>query len=483
MGGTNRCQSNQLNLTDDRPGLPGRSSCFFSFPNIANAIWYSADAIRGGLCVETRQGEGPRGHPRQHDAAIFSKTTYRKRRMIAALASFVLAVTIAAAATPLVTRFALRRRLFDAVTSNRKIHSRPIPRLGGIAIIFAFYTALVCPIAWFMQTGASPRSDRPGSLWVLAGGFVIALLGVYDDVRGADAKTKLAVQFAVATALYATGFRIDHIATPLGSFSLGPLSFPFTLLWIVGVTNAVNLIDGLDGLAGGVAFIALGAIFTISAIRHETFMMLVTGTLSGSVLGFLVYNFNPASIFMGDSGSMFLGFMVATSSIRASQKTSTAVAIVIPILVLAIPIADTLLALVRRAFRRQGLFTGDREHIHHQLLDSGLSHRTAVVALYALSAAYGLSAITLFVREDRVTVLILCGALILASGLLVSRLWRYRHVCSTSFRTEFSSDPAVDTVAPSTPRRTQSSTHPMAGSTLSSKRESVPQAASYRRRF
>lgn len=342
--------------------------------------------------------------------------------MIAALACLALATGISALATPMVRRFAVRRGLFDHVTSTRKIHATPIPRLGGVAIVSAFFSSLVCVLVWLLNTGASPRADRPGSVWVLVGGLVIAALGAYDDLRGADARTKFIVQFAIAAALYATGFRIDRISTPMGSFWMGPLSLPFTLIWIVGVTNAVNLIDGLDGLAGGVAFIALAAIFAISAIRHETFMMLVSAALGGSILGFLFYNFNPASIFMGDSGSMFLGFMIATSSIRASQKASTAVAILIPIIVLAIPIADTALAIVRRAMRRQGLFTGDREHIHHRLIDSGLSHRRAVLGLYAVSVACGLAAITLFMAQDRSAVVVVCMTLSLMTYLLLRRI-------------------------------------------------------------
>ena len=342
--------------------------------------------------------------------------------MSAAFVCLAVATGLSAIATPLVRRFALRRELFDHVSSSRKIHAEPIPRLGGVAIVSSFYCSLACVLVWLLNTGASPRADRPGSLWILAGGLVIALLGVYDDVRGADAKTKFTVQFGVAIALYATGFRIDHISTPIGAFWMGPLALPFTLLWIVGVTNAVNLIDGLDGLAGGVAVIALAAIFAISAMRHETFMMLVSASLGGAILGFLVYNFNPASIFMGDSGSMFLGFMIATNSIRASQKASTAVAILVPVIVLAIPLADTALAIVRRAIRRQGLFTGDREHIHHRLIDSGLSHRRAVLGLYVVSVTCGLAAITLFMTQERNAIVAVCLTLSLITYLLLRRL-------------------------------------------------------------
>lgn len=322
----------------------------------------------------------------------------------------------------MIRSFALRRGLLDAATGDRKIHVGRIPRLGGVAIICAFYVSLAAVLGSNSTVGAFFKGDWRHSMSMLAGGLVIAGLGIYDDVRGADAKTKFAVQFAVAGGLYLIGFRIDHVATPFGSFWLGSLSLPITLLWIVGVTNAVNLIDGLDGLAGGVALIALATVCAISLIRPEPFMILVSAALAGSVFGFLFYNFNPASIFMGDSGSMFLGFMVATSSIRASQKASTAVTILIPIILLAIPIADTTLAVVRRALRRQGLFTGDREHLHHQLVASGLSHRQTVLALYVLSLTCALAALTLFIAQSHVAVFAVCIVLSLNACLLLSRL-------------------------------------------------------------
>ena len=344
--------------------------------------------------------------------------------MITALASLALSTAVSCLLTPLVRSVALRRGLLDGVTDSRKIHVGRIPRLGGIAIVLAFYTTLTAVVLSRSGGGALIKGDHQQSTPVLVGGILIALLGFYDDLRGAGAKTKFAVQFAIAGALYGFGFRIDHVATPLGAFWLGPLAMPVTLLWIVGVTNAVNLIDGLDGLAGGVAFIALSTLFAISLLRPEPLMMLVAATLGGSVLGFLFYNFNPASIFMGDCGSMFLGFMIATTSIRASQESSTAVAIMIPIVLLALPIADTILALLRRARRRRGLFTGDREHIHHRLVSSGLSQRQAVIALYALSLLCGLAALTLFIAQSRIAVAAVCLALALNTSLLLTRLRR-----------------------------------------------------------
>jgi UDP-GlcNAc:undecaprenyl-phosphate GlcNAc-1-phosphate transferase len=211
------------------------------------------------------------------------------------------------------------------------------------------------------------------------------------------------VQFAVAAGMYAAGFRIDLIANPWGeALQLGWLGLPFTMLWIAGVVNAMNLIDGLDGLAGGVALIAVATTFAIAVLRGEPLMILFTAALAGSILGFLFYNFNPASIFMGDTGSMFLGFVLATTAIQTYQKSSTAVAIVVPIIALGVPIADTLLAMARRAARGVPMFSADRGHIHHRLLDLGLSHRQTVLVLYGTSIVLGGVALVLSLGSSSV---------------------------------------------------------------------------------
>lgn len=234
------------------------------------------------------------------------------------------------------------------------------------------------------------------TLALFLGGGVISGLGVLDDTRGCSARTKFLVQFAVAGGMYAAGFRIDHITHPFGEpVSLGWVALPLTMVWIAGVINAMNLIDGLDGLAGGVALIAIVPIFSLAVIHGQPLMLLYTAAMAGAVLGFLFYNFNPATIFMGDTGSMFLGFILATTAIRTSTKSTTAVAIVVPILALAIPIADTILAMGRRAIRGAPLFSADRGHIHHRLIDRGLSHRAAVLIIYLGAAIFGAGALLL----------------------------------------------------------------------------------------
>jgi UDP-GlcNAc:undecaprenyl-phosphate GlcNAc-1-phosphate transferase len=316
--------------------------------------------------------------------------------MRTAAAAFMAATLVGAVLTPIVRLLAHRFGAFDHAFTSRKLHGKPIPRLGGIAIVAAFHAPLLALAFVDSDVGRRFYADAQRALALIAGGLAIAALGVWDDLRGADAKTKFTVQFAVAGTMYALGFRVDQIANPWGeAVQLGWLGLPFTMLWIAGVVNAMNLIDGLDGLAGGVALIAVTTTFAIAALRGEPLMVLVTAALAGSVLGFLFYNFNPASIFMGDTGSMFLGFVLATTAIQTNQKSSTAVAIVVPIIALGVPIADTLLAMARRAARGAPLFSADRGHIHHRLLDLGFSHRQTVLLLYGTSIALGGAALAL----------------------------------------------------------------------------------------
>ena len=322
--------------------------------------------------------------------------------------AFLFSMAVAAALTPAVRLFALRRGLLDHAIGSRKIHGKPIPRLGGIAIVAAFYAPIVALLVYTTGMGTILFADRARAFGLLGGGLAIAALGMVDDLRGTGAGLKFFVQFAVALLLYQAGFHIDRIATPWGEpVALGMLALPFTLLWIVGVVNAMNLVDGLDGLAGGVALFALVTTFAIAFFRGEAIMALFSAALAGAVIGFLFYNFNPASIFMGDTGSMFLGFVLAAGSIWTNQKSSTAVAIIVPVVALGLPIADTLLAIVRRALRGRPLFSADKEHIHHRLLALGLSHRQAVMVLYGACIVLGSSALILSFANSGQTALVL----------------------------------------------------------------------------
>jgi UDP-GlcNAc:undecaprenyl-phosphate GlcNAc-1-phosphate transferase len=336
--------------------------------------------------------------------------------MRTAAVAFLAAAATAAVLTPLVRTLSIRLGLLDQALGSRKLHGRPVPRLGGVAIVAAFYAPLVALLFVDSQVGQRFWAQDERAVGLFLGGLAIAALGVYDDVRGAGARLKFAVQFGVAGVLYAIGFRIDQIANPFGDpIPLGVLGLPFTLLWIAGVVNAMNLIDGLDGLAGGVGLVAVATTFAVAVLRGEPLMVLFTAALAGAVLGFLFYNFNPASIFMGDSGSMFLGFVLATTAIQTHQKSATAVAILVPFVALGIPIADTLLAIARRAARGAPLFQADRGHIHHRLLATGLTHRQTVLVLYGASIVLGLSALGLVLASSFEATLFLLGLSVLGT--------------------------------------------------------------------
>jgi UDP-GlcNAc:undecaprenyl-phosphate GlcNAc-1-phosphate transferase len=332
--------------------------------------------------------------------------------MRSAAVAFLLSILCAAILTPLVRRLAHRFGALDHALSARKIHGQAVPRLGGIAIVIAFYVPLLGVLFAQSGVGMGLKHEEHFALGLVLGGILIAGLGVYDDLRGAGAGKKFFVQFVVAGMMYFLGFRIDAIANPFGSaITLGWSALPFTLVWVVGVINAMNLIDGLDGLAGGVALVAVSTIFLVSLQNGQPFMILFSASLAGAILGFLFYNFNPASIFMGDTGSMFLGFILATSSIRTNQKASTTVAVLIPIITLGLPILDTLLAMSRRAVRGRPLFRADKEHIHHRLLGLGLTHRQAVLVLYGMCVLLGAIALVLTYTNSAVITVTLLAVL------------------------------------------------------------------------
>jgi UDP-GlcNAc:undecaprenyl-phosphate GlcNAc-1-phosphate transferase len=313
--------------------------------------------------------------------------------MITYTVAFATALLLSTALTPLVRTGALRLGLFDAV-SLRKVHTAPIPRLGGVAIVVAFYAPFLGLALYRNGAHELLYGDRLRVVGFALGGLLIALLGLYDDIRGANARVKFACQFAVALMVYALGFQVHTLFNPLGgSLDLGWLALPFTLIWIVGVINAMNLIDGLDGLASGVAFFAVALNFVVAATRGDAMMCVLMAALAGAVLGFLIFNFNPASIFMGDTGSMFLGFILAASSLVTAQKGATAVSMLVPVLALGLPIMDTLLAMIRRFLMARPMFSADKEHIHHQLLKMGYTHRRAVLALYGICLFFGLAAL------------------------------------------------------------------------------------------
>ncbi|MCP3104745.1 undecaprenyl/decaprenyl-phosphate alpha-N-acetylglucosaminyl 1-phosphate transferase [Myxococcus sp. K15C18031901] len=331
--------------------------------------------------------------------------------MITFFVAFVVSLLVALALTFLVRNQALAWGWLDQANSSRKVHVRPIPRLGGVGIVAGFFAPLCALFLVDSGVGYHFRVHTDLVVGLFVGGAAIAALGLYDDLRGAGARLKFSVQFAVAFGLYALGFRIEVIANPFGpELTLGALSLPFTVLWMVGVVNALNLIDGLDGLAGGVAFFGVSTNFILSLARGDVLMCLLMAALAGAILGFLVFNFNPASIFMGDTGSMFLGFVLAAVSIKTSTKSGTAVAMFVPVMALGLPIMDTLLAVVRRSLLGRPLFSADKEHIHHRVMSRWvLSHRSTVLVLYALCGLFTLTALGLNFANSAQSALLLCG--------------------------------------------------------------------------
>ncbi len=328
--------------------------------------------------------------------------------MRTAAVAFLLSAAVAAIATPIVRRIAVHFGLLDRARDSRRVHGHPVPRLGGLAIMAGFYTPLLALLFHETSVGQIFYGRARAAVALMAAGLVIGALGVYDDLRTTNARKKLAVQVPLAVFLYFAGFRINEIALPFGlTLQLGWLAIPFTVFWVVGVINALNLIDGMDGLAGGVALFAVSSLFVMALLRGDAIMMLMMAALGGAVLGFLFYNFNPASIFMGDTGSLFLGLILASSAIHTNLKSSTTVALFIPIVLLGLPIADTLLAVGRRALRGRPVFSADKEHIHHRLLAMGFSQRKAVMVLYAACLVLGGSALLLVFADSRQAALIL----------------------------------------------------------------------------
>lgn len=354
-------------------------------------------------------------------------------------ASLIVAMGVTWAVTPVLIRAAER---FGAVDrpGGRKTHSSPTPRIGGVAVFAGFVAGMA-----FAAYSTGLLFDLPqGVYWrgLMFAATGLFLVGLIDDLRGLSFRWKFAAQIVAAVYVWQSGFRIDVISHPLGGdLDLGMFSLPLTVLWIVGITNAVNLIDGLDGLATGIALITT---LTVGIIAFDRGLLGVTAasvTLAGALAGFLRFNFNPARIFLGDSGSLFLGFVLAVTSVRGSQKGPTAVAILVPLLVLGLPLMDTGLAVLRRTLRLrtrgmrtdnalryvarnyQHVFLPDRGHIHHRLLDLGLSHRNAVLVLYGVGTLFALSAFSMVLIKSRWIGLLLVSVLVTAMASFVGLLY------------------------------------------------------------
>jgi UDP-GlcNAc:undecaprenyl-phosphate GlcNAc-1-phosphate transferase len=267
--------------------------------------------------------------------------------------------------------------------------------------VFSFFLPLISLTIYETNVGNHIVDEPRLFIAILVGGVLITLLGIFDDIYGANAKIKFSAQFAIATGVSLMGFTIPVVDPPFfNPIHLGFFAWPAAILWIVAITNAVNLIDGLDGLAAGIALVAITPMTIISLVTGNVIMALICCTLTGSLLGFLIFNSHPARIFMGDGGSLFLGYILAIISVHTSTKGGSAVIVLIPLLTLGLPILDTALAIVRRAWYGRPLFSGDKSHIHHKLLEKGLSHRAAVFVLYGIAAAFAALALVTYLYRD-----------------------------------------------------------------------------------
>ncbi|HJP60908.1 MAG TPA: MraY family glycosyltransferase, partial [Gemmatimonadaceae bacterium] len=278
----------------------------------------------------------------------------------------VIALVLAVALTRIVRDLATRFSVLDPC-NDRSIHTEPLPRVGGVALFAALAIALgIAAFAFPSLWGALGREHYV----LLAGAFAIHLLGLLDDLRPMRARYKLAGQLVIASGVYLAGLHIDAVLLPGGATLALPgyLAMAVTVVWLVGVTNAVNLIDGLDGLAAGTSVIALTALLSVSVIFNQAGAALLCCALGGATLGFLRYNFQPATIFLGDSGSLVLGFMLAGLGIIGAEKFAGSVALLIPLVALGLPVIDTGVAIFRRHLRRHPIFLADRGHIHHRLI-------------------------------------------------------------------------------------------------------------------
>lgn len=311
-----------------------------------------------------------------------------------AAVAFVLLMSLGATLvlTPFIRRMARHHGWIDA-PSERKVHTAAIPRLGGIAIYCGVFFPLL--FFWVFPNKAVQRFyEEPLLVWMVAGSTMVFLMGVWDDFKRLNPFFKLAVQIFAAAIAYYGGIRIVQLQMPWGSVvSFGYALLPVTIFWFILVINAINLIDGLDGLAAGVSLFATLSLLAIGLLGGKVSVCMGLAAVAGACLGFLRYNFNPASIFMGDGGSYFLGYMLAALGVLGSMKSQTTVAVLIPIIALGVPLMDTLLAPVRRFILGKKLFKPDKSHIHHRLLKRGLSHRKAVLVMYGATVCLGVLAL------------------------------------------------------------------------------------------
>lgn len=325
------------------------------------------------------------------------------------LSVFFIALGTSLVFTPLQRNFCIYLGLYDIPNDSRRIHGRAIPRLGGVVIYFAVHLAILLPYFLNNPVAENLRANKLALFTIFLPATLVFLVGIYDDLYGLNPKIKFLAQAVIGALFFTLGGRIMLLYVPmLGVIEL-PLiiSFLLTILWVIAITNAFNLIDGMDGLASGAGLFAAIVLLIVAMLLGHIYVMVIALALAGALIGFLRYNFNPASIFLGDSGALLIGFLLAALSVKGSQKASTAVAVAIPIIAFGLPIVDTMMSIGRRLINRKPIFEADGEHIHHILLRYGWSQKKVAIALYGVCAVFGLLALTFVNDLGRVTGLIL----------------------------------------------------------------------------
>ena len=305
--------------------------------------------------------------------------------------------------TPLAIYVARKLNVVD-IPNERKVHTGSIPRMGGMAIYGAFVLGTLSLGIYTKQVAA-----------LLIAGSLVMFVGWVDDVRGISPKIKLIGQVIASLILIKGGFYVQFITNPFtdgGLISLGIFTIPITILWLTGISNAVNLVDGLDGLSAGVSAIAALTMTIVCFVQGQLQTAALAAVLAAAAFGFLRYNFHPARTFMGDCGALFLGFVLGALAIMGLSKGATIISIFIPLIIMGIPVFDTFFAIMRRIFLHKPIFEADKGHLHHSLLSLGLSHRQTVLAIYAISVVMGLSAILLVLLTSAQAVVLLIALII-----------------------------------------------------------------------
>lgn len=341
------------------------------------------------------------------------------QQIVFMICAFVISFVFSFAATPIVKKIAFKIGAIDVPKDDRRMHKTPIPRVGGLAIVFGFTVAVLC------FGGAMSRQF----IAILCAAAIIVVMGVIDDCKDLPAKLKFVIQIIAALVVIIGGdLKIDVFTNP-NIFSEEPywvlpqwLSIVVTVIWVVFITNAVNFIDGLDGLAAGVSAIMTVSLVFIAVEVGEYPVAIMGIALMGACFGFLPFNFNPAKIFMGDTGSTFLGFMLATLSIQGAFKSYAVISFAVPLLILGLPMFDALFAMIRRVLTGKSPMAADRGHLHHRLIDMGFSQKQTVFILYAISGVLGITAVLLAENGAlRAMILLICVLILLLIGSLMGK--------------------------------------------------------------